>query len=314
MSRSSSRTTRASTSHLATAEPPPALRPGDTIAVVASSSPFEPTPLWVGLGWLARRYRVRFTRRIFERTGYLAGADDARLAELVDALTHPEVKAILVARGGYGLSRIVHRVDWTQLRAAPRWLVGFSDVTAMHVEAARVGIMSMHACHVGALGRADAALRAGMVGALEAPLSPRRWDGLRSARAGRAEGPWFGGNLTLLHACAAAGRLEVPEGAVLLLEDVTERPYRIDRMLTTLDAGGHFDRVSAFVLGEFVGCEPGADGVRVEDVLVERLIGRGVPVVLGAPVGHGRINEPVPLGARAVVEAGRDDASVRWGG
>jgi muramoyltetrapeptide carboxypeptidase len=313
MSRSSSRTTRASTNRPGTAEPPPAVRPGDTIAVVASSSPFEPTPLWVGLGWLARRYRVRFTRRIFERTGYLAGSDDARLAELVDALTQPDVKAILVARGGYGLSRIVHRVDWSQLPTSPRWIVGFSDVTAMHVEAARVGIMSMHASHVGALGRADAALRTGMISALEAPLSPRRWEGLRAVRTGRAEGPWFGGNLTLLHACAAAGRLEVPEGAVVLLEDVTERPYRIDRMLTTLDSGGYFERVSAFVLGEFVGCEPGADGVRVEDVLVERLAPLGVPVVLGAPVGHGRINEPVPLGARAVVDAAADVASVRWG-
>lgn len=292
---------------------PADVRPGDTIAVVAASSPFEVAPVWVGLGWLAQRYRVRFTRSMFERTGYLAGSDERRLSELQAALSDPEVKAVIAARGGYGLSRIAHRLDWAAFRDRPRWIVGFSDVTALHVEAARVGVMSMHASHVSELGRAHQALREGMIRALEQPLASRRWAGLTAVTSGRAEGMWFGGNLALLHACAAAGRLRVPKGAVVLLEDVTERPYRIDRMLTTLLEGGAFDEAAAFVVGELVGCEPGRDGVRAEEVIAERLGGRGVPVVLGAPVGHGRVNEPVPLGAHVVVDASPGGATVRFG-
>jgi muramoyltetrapeptide carboxypeptidase len=120
--------------------------------------------------------------------------------------------------------------------------------------------------------------------------------------------------LTVLHASAAAGRLQIPEGSVLLLEDVTERPYRIDRALSTLEVGGYFAGLSAVVLGEFTECGPGPDGVRVEDVLRERLGRLGVPVVAGLPVGHGRTNEPVILGGRARVEASAIGARVILGG
>jgi muramoyltetrapeptide carboxypeptidase len=282
---------------------PAALRPGDTIAVVAPSSPFEPTAAWLGLGWLAERYRVRFTRGLFTRSGFLAGSDERRRDELVRALTDPDVRAILAVRGGYGASRFVHSLDWSLLTERPRWIVGFSDVTALHVEASRVGVASVHACHVTALGRSDAWARQLLVDALEKPTLPRAFEGLEVLRGGLADGTLFGGNLTLLHACAAAGRLVVPEGCVMLLEDVTERPYRIDRMLATLEVGGHLGRASAFALGDFTSCEPGADGVSIDEVLRERLGRFGVPVVRGLPVGHGLRNDPMILGSHARVSA-----------
>lgn len=292
---------------------PPPLTPGDTVAVVAPSSPFEPVLAWVGLGFLAARYRVRFDRGMFERKGYLAGSDARRRAELSGALHDPDVKAIIAARGGYGAHRFAHTIDWTVLARSPRWLVGFSDVTALHVEAARVGVASIHGAHVTSLGRGDARAREALLGALERPLEPRAFSGLRALSGGSAEGPLFGGNLTILHASAAAGRLSVPEGCVLLLEDVTERPYRIDRMLATLACGGHLARVAAVVLGDFTQCDPGPDGVTVEHVLGDHLTCLGVPVAAGAPVGHGLRNEPVVLGARARVEAREGSARVTLG-
>ncbi len=283
---------------------PPALRPGDTVAIVAPSSPFEAVLGWRGLGFLASRYRLLFDRELFSRTGYLAGNDARREAELSRALHDPRVAVILAARGGYGASRFVHdKIDWSALRARPKWIVGFSDVTALHVEASRVGVASLHACHLTSLGRSDAHARDALVRALEAPEAPRVFDGLRVVTKGHARGPLFGGNLTLLHACAAAGRLLVPEGAILFVEDVTERPYRIDRMLATLAVGGHLARVAGVALGEFTSCDPGPDRVTVRAVLEERLGALGVPVVDGLPVGHGRDNEPLLLGADAVLSA-----------
>jgi muramoyltetrapeptide carboxypeptidase len=120
-----------------------------------------------------------------------------------------------------------------------------------------------------------------------------------SSPSGEARGPIFGGNLALLAAMAAAGRLVVPDGCILALEDVTEAPYRVDRMLTSLLLGGHLRRASAVVIGSFVRCEAGPDGVTVDDVLRERTSRLGVPVVRGAPFGHGTRNDAFIVGRTA---------------
>ncbi len=278
------------------------------MGVFAGSSPFDPTLAWRGLGWLASRYRLRFDRSLFSRSGYLAGSDERRRQELAELLAAPEVKAILAVRGGYGLSRIAHELPWGQFLRSPRWLLGFSDVTALHAEATRLGVASIHGPMVAALGRCDAVCRAETLLALERPDAPQRLTGLVPLAPGRASGPLVGGNLTVLHACAAAGRMELPDNCILLLEDVTERPYRVDRALTTLLVGGHLRRVAGVLLGDFTDCGPGADGVRVEEVLGERLGALGVPVLLGAPVGHGARNKPVVLGQRWTLDAERGEA------
>lgn len=203
---------------------PPPLVPGSTVRVIAPSGPFDPALAWRGLGWLAERYRVRFERGIFSRRGYLAGDDRRRSGELAAALVEPGVAAVICARGGFGASRYVHEVDFAGLRSSPRWVVGFSDVTALHVEIARVGVASLHAANLTALGRGDARTRTALTAALEAPLARRRFEGLEVLAPGEARGILFGGNLALLHACAAAGRLRVPDGAILFLEDIGERP------------------------------------------------------------------------------------------
>ncbi len=283
---------------------PPALSAGSTLRVIAPSGPFDAPLIWRGLGFLAERYRVRYDRSMFERDGYLAGSDARRAAELEAALCEPGVAAVLCARGGYGASRFAHRIDWSLLRRHPRWLCGFSDVTALHVEAAAAGVASLHACNVGALGRSDARTRAALIDQLEAPRRPRRFDGLTCLRPGTAEGTLFGGNLTLLHACAAAGRLRLPERCVLLVEDVGELPYRVDRMLTTLVVGGHLGRVTGVVAGDFTDCRPGRDGRSIRDVIDAVLSPLGIPIATGLPVGHGLVNEPLVLGAPAILDAG----------
>ncbi len=281
---------------------PARLRPGDLVAIVAPSSPFDDERYRRGAAWLAERYRLRVRDDVFARQGYLAGDDRRRRAELSAALSDPEVRAIVAARGGYGATRFVHELDWSSLVRDPKWLVGFSDVTALHVEAARVGVASMHAPMVAFLGGSPAA-RPAWVSALEEGVR-EPWD-VETLAPGEVEGVSCGGNLALLEAMAAMGRLRLPEDAILFVEDCTERPYRLDRMLTSLLVGGHLARVRGVVLGEFTDCSPGPDGVTAEEVLRERFSHLGVPVVARAPFGHGETNRPFVLGARVGIGGGK---------
>jgi len=255
-----------------------------------------------GMAFLGERYRVQFDWRMFERDGFLAGSDARRRDELARALAAPEVAAVIAARGGYGITRIASQVDFGLLQTSPKWLVGFSDVTALHVEAQAIGVASLHAHHAAGLGRGDAHARAAWVRALEEPLTPRTLRG-RTLRPGKARGPLVGGNLTVLFTCAVTGRLRLPPGAILALEDVTEASYRIDRMLSALWTGGHFHGIAGVALGGFTDCPPGPHGVPVERVLERELSSWGVPVLSGLPFGHDLPNEPLLLGAEAELDA-----------
>ncbi len=280
---------------------PPSLRAGDRVAVVAPASAFPRDELLRGLAWLRTRYRLRISPGIFEREGYLAGTDARRSAELAAAMTDEEVKAVVAARGGYGSMRLLDDLPWEAFARRPKWLVGFSDVTALHAAAWARGIASVHAPNVTGLGHPTAAVRAAWLASVEHPEITRTWRGLTVLRGGEARGPLVGGNLSLLHAMAAAGRLTVPRGAILALEDVTEAPYRVDRMLTSLRLGDHLARASAVVFGAFTRCGAGPDGRAIEEVLAERTADLGVPVLSGAPFGHEEHNEAFVLGRPAHV-------------
>jgi muramoyltetrapeptide carboxypeptidase len=281
---------------------PRALAPGDLVWVVAPSGPFAPGELWPGLAWLRARYRVRVLPGAFERDGYLAGSDPRRRAELSLALSTPDVRAIVVARGGYGAMRVLADLPWGELRERPRWIVGFSDVTALHAMAWSHGVASVHGPNLTGLGTgASPAVRAAWLGALERPGAARRWRGLKVIRSGRASGALVGGNLSLLFAMAAAGRLVVPEGAILAIEDVNEAPYRLDRMLTALLLGGHLARASALVFGGLDRSAPGPDGWTADDVVERISRSLEIPVLTGAPFGHRPHNEAFVLGAPARV-------------
>jgi muramoyltetrapeptide carboxypeptidase len=292
---------------------PPKVRPGDRIVVVASSSPFETDKLGRGVAWLRERYVVEHRDDLLARDGYLAGDDARRRVELQAALDARGVRAIVAARGGYGLSRIVGDLDWRGFSSAPKWIVGFSDVTALHVEAHARGHRSLHAPMVAWLGDANGAALASWSASLEGGATS--WASLVVATRGvraddRIEGVAFGGNVAMLHDCAAARRLRVPEQAIVFLEDVGERPYRVDRMLTALIAGGAFASAQAIVVGDFTDCAPGRDGVTIDAVVRERLSTIGCPVLMGAPFGHGARNEAFVVGATTTLAIDGETATL----
>jgi len=278
------------------------LRPGDRIAVVAPSSPFDAGDLAAGVEALRARYDVRHAPDIVERRGYLAGDDARRLRELRAAIEDDAVTAIVAARGGYGATRLLPELPAALVAAHPKLLVGFSDVTALHALWARAGLASIHGPMVAMLGRVGGLALERFVAAVEG-AAPMAFSGLSTLSGGRAAGRLVGGNLAVLAALAGTPYAPPLEGAVLFLEDIGERPYRVDRMLTTLSHAGWLSQVRAIALGAFTDAAPGADGVTVEEVLRERLSGLGIPVVAGLPAGHVDDNHPIVLGARVVIDA-----------
>lgn len=280
---------------------PPRLRPGDALAIIAPAGPVGAARFAAGAARLADRYRLIYDEALFTRTGYLAGPDDRRLAELHAALHNPGLGAVLCARGGYGVMRLL-----PELRLGPpRIVAGFSDVTALHAASLRAGVVALHAPVLTQLGELDLEHAAALVQLLEQPSPPPPWEGLDALAPGRATGIAVGGNLEVV--CRLVGTpWALPlDGAVLFIEEVGERPYRLDRALTQLRLGG-LAGVAAIVVGDLVRCdEPDGSGPRASEVVAERLGGLGVPVLAGAPFGHGDRNLPFPLGGRVVVDASR---------
>jgi muramoyltetrapeptide carboxypeptidase len=277
------------------------LRPGDRVAVVSPSSPSNPDELTRGLDRWRAHLEVGSDPKPFSRKGFLAGDDNLRAGALRDALGDPGVRAVLAARGGHGALRVLEgHGDALRdvLRDAPKPLVGFSDVTALHALWTLSDARSLHAPMVAAVGR-GAALDETL--AVLYGHTPAPWTELTPLVPGDAEGVARGGNLAVL--CALLGTpWALPlEGAVLFLEDIGEAPYRLDRMLTSLRVSGALRGVRAVVCGQFTGCNPNADGVTVDDVLRDRLGDLGVPVLTRAPFGHGDVHRPWVQGARVRV-------------
>lgn len=278
-----------------------ALGPGDRVSVVAPSSPFDRTLVDNGIAWLREHFTVDPDPSLYTHEGYLAGHDTLRARALINALEDRTVRAIFCARGGYGSTRLLEFAGERLLRALtenPKVIVGFSDITALHALTTRAEIPSLHGPMVVSAGRSVTADHRAtietLLGKTPAPwhgLSPWAWPA-RTEINQRVTGRLLGGNLTVLASLVGTPWFPDLDGAILMLEDVGEKPYRVDRTLTTLRLSGALSHLGAVVLGSFSQCEPNTDGVTVEDVLRERLCDLGVPVVAGAPFGHAERHAP----------------------
>jgi muramoyltetrapeptide carboxypeptidase len=297
---------------------PRALRPGDRLAVLCVSGPVNPEPLAAGLD--ALRFagldpvtypsaRVPGTMR-----PYLAGDDALRAGDLRAALTDPGIAGILFARGGYGAQRTLEALDWAGLDGLPpKVLAGYSDVTAvLEAVAVRLGwatLFSPMAGHLGAPGggvRNDTAHHS-FGSLLRTLMRPAEATEIRYPRAvtvvpGTARGVTVGGTLSLLVSSLGTGTSRPARGGILLLEDVGEEPYRVDRMLTQLRRSGYLDGVAGIVAGAFEACGPSE---LIHDILAERLGALAVPMLAWADVGHGGPFQTFPLGIAAELDAGQ---------
>jgi muramoyltetrapeptide carboxypeptidase len=271
---------------------PRRLYPGDRLAIVAPASPFEPEDLEAGIAEVRRLGFVPvYDERIFERRGYLAGETRVRAAALRDALEDPTIAGILTARGGFGSVQLLPSLDAASVVAARKMIVGYSDVTSLLTFiSCACGLVCAHGPSVasrlgGGIGRYDAGSFLATLTSTS-PLGPLGGE-LEGLQPGEARGPIFGGNMTQLAASLGTPyAFDPPAGCILLLEEVNERPYRIERVWTQLLLAGVVARASGIVFGDFPGCdEPG------ETITARALVARLVedfpgPVALGLRTGH----------------------------
>ncbi|MGH3024329.1 MAG: S66 peptidase family protein [Gaiellaceae bacterium] len=293
---------------------PPALREGDAVAVVAPAGPIERGQLDRGLSVLASwGLRPVVMPNVHESTGYLAGPDDARLADLVSAWRDASIAALVCARGGYGVMRIVDRFDYALAAANPKAFVGFSDITAFHLALLkRARLVTFYGPMVGMdeeLWSTEAqhqTLRRMLMGEAETgplavvpkPTAPK------TLVPGIAEGTLIGGNLSLLAASIGGPDQPDTDGAILVLDEWGEPPYRIDRLLTQLARANLLGGIAGLLLGDVFSTAGQSERERADVALAVRQIEAvAVPTVLGFPIGHSEALITLPLGVRARLDA-----------
>ena len=296
---------------------PPALQPGDKIALISpayfTSKANVDTASAILRAWGFEPVLGPNVGK--EYLGYYAGTDQERLADLKWALKDKSIKAILCNRGGYGTIHLTRMLPLQKFAAHPKWLIGFSDITTLHGMANRAGVMSIHGtmCSLMAkshgLGMTNTLLRdllSGTVPQYEVPAHPL-------SIPGHAQGTLVGGNLsTFSPVLGTEADATLAGGIILYIEEVEEDMSHIDRMINTLVLNGVFDRCQGVILGEFTDCEANLQIDSVEELICGYLRDRHIPVLCGFPAGHGDVNLPLILGAPVTLDVRPDGATLRF--
>ena len=285
---------------------PVRLKPGDTIGIVAPAGPFDPEKFIKGRAVLeSMGFRTVFDETIFQKHGFLAGTDAQRADQVNRLFADGTVQAVACARGGYGSMRILGFLDFETIQKNPKIFVGFSDISVLlSVLHDRCDLVTFHGPVVTTLAHADKETVAAMEWAMtsDTPLELAPENGM-VVRSGLASGLVAGGNLTTL--CHLVGTPYAPsfKGKILLLEDLGEAPYRIDRMLTQMKLAGCFDGMAGLILGSFESCGPPSEIYALVGDIFEDM---NIPVMAGFEFGHGRRNIMIPLGLGATLDTGKE--------
>jgi muramoyltetrapeptide carboxypeptidase len=298
---------------------------GDTIGIIApASAPPDPNAVDRAAGALEKfGFKPKLGKNVRARLGFLAGSDRERAADVMQMFADKKVKAIICLRGGYGTSRILDRLDYAVIRRNPKILSGYSDITSLHFALAKkVNLISIHAPMLnGELAdpkvpnfTRNAFFRTVMeaipAGSICAGYKEKT---ISILRGGVAEGRLIGGNLSMI--CASLGTPFIPsfKGKILFFEDISEKPYRLDRMLTQMVNAGIFSQVAGVAVGVNSQCDEnnanktGEYRQSAADVVKERLGALRVPVVTGLPFGHVDLNATIPVGTKARLDGNKGD-------
>ncbi len=283
---------------------PPALSEGDRIGIISPAGPVDESDLHSGLEILKTSgFKVRLGSHVFDRVGYLAGKDEARLEDLHHMLQDDEIKAIFCTRGGYGTLRLLKGIHYDLIAQKPKIITGYSDITALLLAIhSKTGLITFHGPMVRGLANGleknwDGLVKLLTAHPLEIDLNP-----CTVHRAGNVSGTLIGGNLSMI--CHLLGTPFLPslEGCIFFIEDRGETLYRLDRMLTHLMLTGKLQGITALIAGQFEGC---GDKTGMNRLLEHMVSDLNIPLVTGFPIGHGDKNFALPIGLKTELNTER---------
>lgn len=291
---------------------PKGLRPGSTIGIVCPASGTNVEDI-KDFAELCRQWgvKVKIGKNIAKRTGYLSAPDSERASEFMGFIEDPEVDAVVCARGGYGVMRILPMLDFTAIRQAGKIIMGFSDITALLIAVNQLsGVVTFHG-PVASSTFDDFTVKSLRETVLAEPhLGPSAFSNskLTTIAPGTAQGKLTGGNLALVVSTLGTKYEIDTTDSILFLEEINEEPFRVDRMLTQLWLAGKLQSCKGVALGNFRDCEARGTSISpvsftLEQVFEQRLASLGVPVVYGLPIGHVRSKLTMPLGVQAELDA-----------
>lgn len=291
---------------------PAPLRPGDRIAVLSPAGPIERQIVDSAVDVLrGQGYDVRVYPHTFGKNGHFSGTTAERFADLRDALLDPAVRAILCSRGGYG---VVHNLDSLAalpLADDPKWIIGFSDISALHALMASRGIASIHSSMARqiALG-ADDPDNAVLLKILRGEMPEYTFAGTPYNHPGRAEGKLLGGNLAVIADLINTPFDIIHPGTILFIEDVSEPIYKIERILYQLRLSGILPKLNGLIIGQFTDYKPDENHTRMEDMIAEMVAPYDYPIAFGAPIGHVDHNIPVVESAWATLDVTKESVTL----
>lgn len=291
---------------------PSFLKANDKVVILSPSGKIEAQ--WVeGLKAVLESYGllVNLAEHALCENGRFAGTDEERIKDLQEAIDDHDVKAIFCSRGGYGLARIIDKIDFSALKSAAKWIVGFSDITALHNALSRVGVASIHgimAKHITLKAEGLDNLMTMLFGGNVAYEVPAH----EFNKVGEAEGELIGGNLSVLYGLRGTPFDLDYKGKILFIEDLGERLYHIDRMMQNLRLGGVFAQISGLVVGQFTDIdEDDSFSGGVYGVIRDAMKDYDIPVCFNFPAGHVDNNQPLKMGANYKLEVLKDKAILK---
>lgn len=283
---------------------PPYLKAGDTVAIVAPSGILKNREREVQQAVdLLKSWSLHAIvgKHVFSKADHFAGTDDERCEDLQKAMDDPKISAIWCARGGYGTVRILDRLDYTKFKENPKWVIGYSDITALHNQLHNHGFESLHALMCVSLTKDITEIQES-VDTFKSALfgNPTEYDleGSEYNKEGEATGQLVGGNLTILHTMLGSNESIDTSGKILFIEEIGEYKYHIDRMLQSMKRAGYFDKLEGLIVGDMSKLRKNTTlwGTSVEQLVLDALKDYDFPIAFNMPAGHEKDNRALVLG------------------
>ncbi len=293
----------------------PALQKGDLIYITAPAKSIDISFVDFAKSYFENQgYKVLISQHCTGEFNYFSGTDDERTADFQYGIDHPEVKAIVCARGGYGCVRIVDRIQWAGILREPKWIIGFSDVTVFHQRMQRFGLPSIHGTMPLNFKENSQDSFATLDKAWTNEVYSISSTFTSSNKQGSSEGQLVGGNLSILYSLLGTDDQIIYENSILFIEDLAEQIYHLDRMLFAFAKAGIFDKIKGLIVGGMTDMKDTSVpfGKTVQEVILEHFQYRNIPIIFDFPAGHIDDNRALVFGRNVTLNSNEDGGKVEF--